>query len=323
MRDIAQHYGVGETVVHKRIHEYGIVLKGVGKGGHRKKTGKIFSPAHCANLAKAHVGLLAGNKHPKWKGGEIQVTCAYPPCGKSFQVVHARKGTAKYCCHSHRSLHLCQGEKHPCWRDDYDRTPKQCALSGCDNVFGPDDCANITIFQKRKFCSREHADLGGFRYQGEAHPRYKPNSRRRARRGKHGGWERRVKSRDQNTCQDCGAKDRPIHAHHIVSFADAPDLRWEISNGVTVCDECHWKRHGWNVSPAHIDTVSNGVRHRRWEGHCEWCDVFISKRWSDVTGKSHHFCSRSHAMKWLARKRWGTPENINLAAVNNEQSNGV
>jgi hypothetical protein len=108
-----------------------------------------------------------------------------------------------------------------------------------------------------------------------------------------------------------------------VSFADAPDLRWEISNGVTVCDECHWKRHGWNVSPAHIDTVSNGVRHRRWEGHCEWCDVFISKRWSDVTGKSHHFCSRSHAMKWLARKRWGTPENINLAAVNNEQSNGV
>jgi hypothetical protein len=31
MGEIAGIYGVGETVVHKRIHEYGIELKGVGK----------------------------------------------------------------------------------------------------------------------------------------------------------------------------------------------------------------------------------------------------------------------------------------------------
>ena len=40
---IAEIKNCGETLIHKRIKEYNIVLKGVGKGGHRKKKGKIFS----------------------------------------------------------------------------------------------------------------------------------------------------------------------------------------------------------------------------------------------------------------------------------------
>ncbi|GEM_PF-5256696 len=304
MKQIAKHYGVGETVVHKRIHEHGIVLEGVGKGGHRKKTGKIFSKEHLANLSKAHSARLAGlapELRPNWKGGPVQIQCAYPPCGKLFTVVRARKDTARYCCHSHRSKHLNQGEQHPKWRDDADRTPKTCALPDCGKVFGPEDCGNIAIFRNRKFCSKACADIGGLRYEGEAHPRYKPDSRRRSPRGKQGAWERKVKSRDHNTCQDCGATDRPLHAHHIVEFVDSVELRWEVSNGVTLCDDCHLKRHGWVTSDAPVEKVHNGIRQRRWEGNCEWCGEFISRRWSDARGKAHLFCGRPCASKWRAR----------------------
>ena len=50
MPEIARMYGVGETVIHKRIKEYGITLEGVGEGGHRKKIGKVFSAEHRENL---------------------------------------------------------------------------------------------------------------------------------------------------------------------------------------------------------------------------------------------------------------------------------
>jgi hypothetical protein len=74
MRQIAAHYGVGETVVWKRLHEHGITLKGFENGGHRKKAGRVFSAEHRANLSKAHLALnRRGERHPNWKGGRTAV----------------------------------------------------------------------------------------------------------------------------------------------------------------------------------------------------------------------------------------------------------
>jgi hypothetical protein len=53
-------------------------------------------------------------------------------------------------------------------------------------------------------------------------------------------WRTSVFKRDSYTCQECGAKSY-ITAHHIKSFARYPELRYELSNGLTLCEPCHSK----------------------------------------------------------------------------------
>lgn len=57
-------------------------------------------------------------------------------------------------------------------------------------------------------------------------------------------WVKAVKDRDGWKCVDCDATDR-LHAHHIKGWRDAPELRFEVNNGVTLCHECHVMAHGW------------------------------------------------------------------------------
>ena len=49
--------------------------------------------------------------------------------------------------------------------------------------------------------------------------------------------------RDNFQCVECGSKDR-IQAHHILSWADYPGLRYNINNLVTLCFDCHKKIRG-------------------------------------------------------------------------------
>lgn len=55
-------------------------------------------------------------------------------------------------------------------------------------------------------------------------------------------WRNAVFERDDFSCRDCGARDR-LHAHHIEHWADAPDRRFDVDNGLTVCPDCHAARH--------------------------------------------------------------------------------
>jgi 5-methylcytosine-specific restriction endonuclease McrA len=56
-------------------------------------------------------------------------------------------------------------------------------------------------------------------------------------------WRRNVFERDDFTCQICGIRGSKLNAHHIQSFAKFPDLRTDVSNGVTLCSSCHSTYH--------------------------------------------------------------------------------
>ena len=63
---------------------------------------------------------------------------------------------------------------------------------------------------------------------------------------KHRDWREKVFKRDNWTCQNkkCGAKNGngktvKLEAHHIKPFAYFKELRYEVSNGITLCKDCH------------------------------------------------------------------------------------
>lgn len=57
-------------------------------------------------------------------------------------------------------------------------------------------------------------------------------------------WREAVFARDNWTCQKCRDNEGGnLNAHHICNFADYPGLRTAISNGLTICIDCHRKFH--------------------------------------------------------------------------------
>lgn len=57
------------------------------------------------------------------------------------------------------------------------------------------------------------------------------------RDGKMAAWRKAVLKRDEGTCQNCGRPGH--HAHHIATRKRRPDLKYEVSNGLTTCFDCH------------------------------------------------------------------------------------
>jgi len=63
-------------------------------------------------------------------------------------------------------------------------------------------------------------------------------------------WRKEVYSRDQYRCKKCGAKNErgygksvSLHAHHINNWADNPDKRYDVNNGITLCGGYHMAFH--------------------------------------------------------------------------------
>ena len=55
-------------------------------------------------------------------------------------------------------------------------------------------------------------------------------------------WRNAVLARDGHACTQCGATER-LEAHHIVRWAECPEARVIVDNGVTLCDACHKREH--------------------------------------------------------------------------------
>lgn len=87
------------------------------------------------------------------------------------------------------------------------------------------------------------------KYVGIDHWNYNPNLtdvERTIKRAypKYGEWRIAVYEQDSFTCQKCGDnKGGNLNAHHIEGYTDNFELRTEVSNGITLCEDCHKDFH--------------------------------------------------------------------------------
>lgn len=58
-------------------------------------------------------------------------------------------------------------------------------------------------------------------------------------------WRKSIFERDKYTCVWCGQIGGKLNADHIKPFSVFPELRFELSNGRTLCVECHKKTDTW------------------------------------------------------------------------------
>ncbi len=192
--------------------------------------GTVFGPLNrltrkycsdrCAREARRGVPSgKAGRTYPHLRRARIG-ECAV--CGSEFRAVKDfRDRKQKYCskaCWSHRA--------------------RRQSCEHCGNLFAVSS-------DRSRFCSRKcaHAEMVGPK---ASHWRDgKSLDRERARRSTELRlWRQAVLERDGHRCQHCGSIHASLHAHHISPWATDEERRFDVSNGLTLCADCHGKVHG-------------------------------------------------------------------------------
>ena len=56
-------------------------------------------------------------------------------------------------------------------------------------------------------------------------------------------WHKSCIQRDFFTCQKCNQSGGKLEVHHINNFAEFPEIRFAIDNGIALCKKCHKEFH--------------------------------------------------------------------------------
>ena len=74
-------------------------------------------------------------------------------------------------------------------------------------------------------------------------------------------WSEEVKKKDDYKCVRCGSEEN-LHSHHIKGWYSHPELRFDLSNGMTLCKSCHaiWHMTGHEVSEKTRQKISESKK---------------------------------------------------------------
>lgn len=127
-------------------------------------------------------------------------------------------------------------------------TRKKISLSLKGIKRSPETKLKISAIASNRKLSEEHKARIGDAVRGDKHPNWKGGvtypifALRKTKEYRH--WRNAVLERDGFRCRKCHKSIRRLDAHHIFSFTLFPELRFGVSNGLTVCVRCHTKYKG-------------------------------------------------------------------------------
>lgn len=119
------------------------------------------------------------------------------------------------------------------WLLKHGITPRSSGSQKGHKRIGDEAKRKISASRKGKYTGPDHWMWKGGYIDPTARERRSYNAKE---------WRKAVKERDGYVCVKCGETER-LHAHHIKSWHDFPELRFEVSNGMTLCVRCHQKEH--------------------------------------------------------------------------------
>lgn len=174
---------------------------------------------------------------PKW---EKQIKCSI--CGKDFIADNPKK---LYCSECHYSKCVICGNKFKSVIRNGE-TARACSKGCAAKLAGKSRIRQILTCQ---WCGNKFSSINGHlktkycsqncRYASKR----KQDTDKKRNSYEYRQWRDSVYERDNYTCQKCG-KTGEIQAHHIKAWKDHKELRYDISNGVTLCRTCHENIHG-------------------------------------------------------------------------------
>lgn len=223
--------------------------------------GATFSVARPSSARKycssgCYAATNRGNRHYHYKGGQVNLLCQQ--CGKSF-TAFPYQATRRFCSSSCYWSAMKTGKRGPTlevaccvcqkqfrtWAYRLEVGALTCSRSCSKTAKERGEHRTCAICDTPFYASRQSIDRGQGHYCSVFC--YGLARRRQNHEGRNGwqyrDWRKAVYKRDRWTCQRCGARGVELHAHHIQMWSRFPDLRFEITNGRTLCWPCHYQTH--------------------------------------------------------------------------------
>jgi len=231
VQSVNLHIGIGKKMIIR--NNKGQFIKGSSNPWNKRKK--------CPQLSIVLRGRNAWNKNkkcpqlskkrnPNWRGGLLTRYCLV--CNKKYKIILARRKTNKFC-----SLH-CVGIFYGNQK-----------IGENSIMFG-----KIPYNKGKKMPLEFRLKISGFNspnWRGGITP---VNKHIRNSLG-YKLWRTAIFDRDNYTCIWCGERGGKLNADHIKPFSLFPELRFVVTNGRTLCEDCHKKTDSYLVNRAKLERL--------------------------------------------------------------------
>jgi len=167
------------------------------------------------------------------QNGKVKTICSQ--CGKTFERYASQRPNATFCSNK------CSGASK--------KNRIMIVCKSCGRQF------ERMVSQVGTYCSLSCAARGNVGLRGASRIRPKgskhwnwaggitPKNKADRQGFDYSYWRKRVFERDGYKCTVCGSDKPKLHVHHILEFAQYPDRRFDVDNGVTFCVKHHQMLH--------------------------------------------------------------------------------